>query len=127
MILGKQSVFNDLTDLKSDLEQKIEDSASSGGGGSGAAVENIIFGGVFDARPTGMYTMDFDIEGQVSYGGALFHIDNSWSGEGFSAGLNIGWDGEAAIQLVSMGDHSTFRLLTSKNTITDSNGFIKAA
>ena len=131
MIIGNQSVFNDLSDLKSDLEQKIEDSASSGGGLNPWEVARqgqIFSGDIYDQRLTGLYTCDPEVENQAAYSSAYICVTEDFGG-GYEStvGINIGWDGSAEIKVSAYETRESYRILTSKNTVVDSNGFIKAA
>jgi hypothetical protein len=131
MIIGKQSTFNDLSDLKKDLEQKVKNSGSGGGGLNSwevAGKGQIFDGDLYDKRLTGLYTCDSEVGNQVAYSSAYICITEDFGG-GYEStvGLNLGWDGSAEIKVSAYELRESYAILTSKNTITDSNGFIKAA
>lgn len=121
MNIGKQSTLNDLADLRKDFEGLNIDLSSKAGAGVVAS------GSIFDYREKGIYTVTRDVTG-VS---GLAQSDKAAvclaDGVGYNVSLVADFSGGAAIAYKSLSNESIVRLLTSLNTITDANGFIKAA
>lgn len=139
MNIGKQSTLNDLGDLKKDLETKIA-AAAAIKVGEVSQIESgtITSGSVYDHRPTGVYRLSDDLLGMSSFvdeqkrsesSGMMFTMKNPLVSDGsFSSNFFINYDGDMRVY----GKRGSYfsgvhRVLSTKNTITDANGFIKAA
>lgn len=131
MIIGKQSTLNDLGDLKKDLEAKIADAKNINVGAvSQIQTGDIVSGSVFDDRPTGVYRVHSTADrGAFSGTGTVFSMRHN-TDERFANYLYVSWSGKAYVGVKNIGntgDNFVTEILTKSSTITDSNGFIKAA
>ena len=130
LVVGKQSNLNDLSDLKTDLEAKIEEAKLIKVGEVSQIEGGVITGGsIYDHRPKGIY---YSTEGDsmLEVGGGMT-LEMGGASEESGVKIHVRWAGEVSVftkfyngQSIEKAEMS---LLTSKNTITDSNGFIKAA
>ena len=129
MNIGKQSTLNDMRDLKEDLEAKIAAAAAiKADQVSQIESGSIDSGSIYDTRPTGVYSVSYEVfkpalAGNVNHG-KLFLMGHS---NVDNVGFYVDWKGEAAVFAKMNNVVKVSTLLTSNNTITDSNGFIKAA
>ena len=146
MKIGKQSTLNDLSDLKSHLEAKIEEAKAIRVDDVSQIESGNIVGGddVFADRATGAYhvsqdsrdsggggvagiTDDPDLAGlNVQKNGMLLHLRPPFN-SAFSAAFLLQWDGTLNLFLKQQYEKKRVTVLTKQNTITDANGFIKAA
>lgn len=137
MIIGKQSNLNDLQDLKKDLEAKIAAAAAiKAVYASEIESGNLQNGDLYDDRPSGIYhfynTMTANgqnfldgVTGEKS--GMLLEMEPQFSSL-YSVAMTVQWEGEIKFLIKKGASRSAaINVLTSRNTITDSNGFIKAA
>lgn len=137
MKIGKQSTLNDLSDLKTDLEAQIEEvKAIKVGEVSQIEEGEITSGSIFDERPSGVYhvTQSVDDKPLTDTGfGMLMHLDynpnyGGTDSQDYSAGFYVGWGCHMSVITRERGTEKRSALvLTTMNTITDANGFIKAA
>lgn len=136
MNIGKQSTLNDLGDLKVHLEAKIAE-ASAIKVGEVSQIESGLIGGgsVFDFRGTGVFgagadvaeASTFGIDGSTYKNGMILEMQLPNTGSQYKSGLFINWACDAYLLANAAGVKRAIVLRTSKNTIIDSNGFIKAA
>lgn len=137
MIIGKQSNLNDLQELKTHLETKITAAAAikamyASEIGSG----NLETGDLYDRRPNGIYHFNnaMTANGQaflngmtVEKNGMLLAMEPPFSST-YSVAMAVQWEGEVKFLINKGGSPSAaVSVLTSRNTIKDANGFIKAA
>lgn len=130
MIIGKQSTLNDLGDLKTDLETKIEDAKKININEVSQIESGVITDSINVRRPNGMYFVSGEATGiplaPAVYGWQTVtnFLDQSsaWHSVFCSANNDI-------VSSILHGSTVVFSAtyLTTKNTITDANGFIKAA
>lgn len=124
-MIGSQSNLNDLLELDQKIEEVKAVKLSEAAQYSSGVVSS---GGIFDDKPTGFYRVDSLVDNSA-YGagsGVLTHIKtNDLACQYFTK-----WTGQIYVGLknpTSSVLHDVFEVLTTKNTITDANGFIKTA
>ncbi len=136
MLIGKQSTLNDLANLAAELEVvkaiKLIEATPFANGNLGEPEEDI-----FDNRPNGVYHINQSLGGvydnpafsgvQGDKNGMMIHMTPVY-GSAYSAAIFAQWDGSLSLLTSQAGTtKNRVGVLTNKNTITDSNGFIKAA
>lgn len=128
MEIGKQSNLNDLLALKAYLETQIA-AAATVQIGQVSQIEsgNLLSGSIYDVRPTGVYKVAPDVSDKPAYDLAHGMMLYMYSSDLFNSSFYIDWGGSVAVSTKVGTDIRQFSLLSTKNTITDSNGFIKAA
>ena len=134
MNIGKQSTLNDLVALKTYLEAQIA-AASAIKVGEVSQIEKGVIGegSAFDFRGTGAFgfgpeaadASTFGIDGSTYKNGMI--LDMQLPNKDYKSSLFINWACDAYLLANAAGVKTAVSLRTSKNTITDSNGFIKAA
>lgn len=134
MNIGKQSTLNDLGDLKKDLESKIAAAAAIKVGEVSQIESGTITGGtnVVASRPTGVYRLTAEATGHGVYGsyepktGMILQMTHPDYPINFGQ-IFLKWDASVAALTEIDGVQKVSNFWSTANTITDSNGFLKAA
>ena len=132
LVVGKQSTLNDLGDLKADLETKIAAAAAIKVGEVSQIEGGFITGSVYTGRPTGVYRVMWGAD-VSAYGvgvyqtGMLLQMSNPDDQNNYIQMYAQWFGGLSFLARSAEGTDTIFNVLTDRNTITDVNGFIKAA
>jgi len=137
MIVGKQSVKNDLEALDQKIDSAFEEAKNINiDKVSQIETGNITSGNISDPRPTGVYRVQRTVEGLEAFGysassstdalGLMFDMQHPYTSN-HSVQILSDWSGEITLGVKLDKVLKTHRILTRTNTIVDSNGFIKTA
>jgi len=138
MIVGKQAVKNDLEALDQKIDTKFEE-AKNINVDTVSQIESgrIESGGMMDDRTIGVYHFNFKVSGSDQFGitevgsyatnGCGLYMKTAGNSE-YGILNFVNWSGDAYLSTLRSGvQQGVYKYLTTKNTITDANGFIKTA